>query len=115
MKVIIAGSRQIDDEELVHSIIEQTGLQITEVVSGNAKGVDTFGQHYAQKHGVAIVRFAPEWKRYKKAAGPIRNRQMAEYADALIAIPDKNSKGTWDMIKKMKKLGKKVFVYTFKD
>ena len=43
---------------------------------------------------------------HDKAAGPIRNRQMAEYADYLIAFWDGESRGTRNMIETMKKLGK---------
>lgn len=111
MKVIIAGSRTIEDESLIHKIIEQPNFSITEIVSGGAKGVDKFGESYAQKNNLKIVRFKPEWNKYKKGAGPIRNQQMAEYADALIAIVHNNSKGTTDIINKMKKLNKIVYEY----
>lgn len=114
MKVIIAGSRDITDVNLVSPLIKQglLALQITgplEIVSGCAKGVDSIGELIAMKHDVPIKRFPADWDKYKKAAGPIRNKQMAEYADAAIVIHN-GSRGSLNMIEKMKKLNKPVFV-----
>lgn len=110
MKVIIAGSRTINSITLVEQAIEESGFEITEVVSGKAEGVDKLGEFYAEKNDLYIKSFWADWHRYGKAAGPIRNRQMAEYADALIAIWDGKSKGTLNIIKEANKKGLKVFV-----
>lgn len=49
MKTIIAGSRTITDQAYIESIIEKSYLDITEVVCGEAKGVDLAGRRWAEK------------------------------------------------------------------
>lgn len=110
MKVIIAGSRTITDMDAVTQAVEDSGFEITEVVSGGASGVDTLGEQWADANGVGVRRFPADWRAHGRAAGPIRNRQMAEYADALIAIWDRRSKGTMNMIAEAAAKGLEVFV-----
>lgn len=111
MKVIIAGSREIINLELVLYAIEDSGFDITEVVSGKARGVDTIGEAYANMMGIPIKVFPAEWNKYgKKRAGPIRNREMALYADAAIIVWDGKSTGTFNMIENMKKVNKPYFL-----
>lgn len=109
MKVIIAGSRDIVyySPQLTCAVIE-SGFDITEVVSGCAKGIDTLGEEWAFGGDIPVSRFPADWNKHGKAAGPIRNRQMAEYADAAIVIHN-GSKGSLNMIQTMKKLGKPVY------
>jgi hypothetical protein len=109
MKVIIAGSRDISDYELVVKAVEDSGFAITEVVSGTARGVDRFGERWARESNVAVKRFPANWDKYGKRAGFLRNVDMADYADALIAVWN-GSTGTANMISLAKKRGLKVFV-----
>lgn len=98
MKVIVAGSRDIVDYEIVKSAIVSSGFQITEIVSGGARGVDTLGERYAKENNIPFVVFPAKWDLYGKKAGYLRNIQMSEYADGLIAVWDGVSKGTGHMI-----------------
>lgn len=115
MKVIIAGSRTITDYTLVHNAIAASGWsdEITEVISGGAPGVDTLGEQWAKKHNIPITILAASWQLHGKAAGPIRNQEMADYAEALIAIWDGKSSGTKDMINRSGKMGLRVYVLTW--
>jgi hypothetical protein len=116
MKVIIAGSRKITDPAIVLKVIEDSGYNITEVVSGKAKGVDTIGEAYANINDIPVKSFPAEWEKYnKKTAGPIRNREMALYADAAIIIWDGISTGTHNMIQNMKRVNKPYFLVTIKN
>lgn len=108
MKVIIAGSRTITDRELVIREVWKLPFEITEVVSGGARGVDAIGEWIAEIVTIPVCRFPADWDKHGKAAGPIRNKQMAEYADAAIVIWDGKSRGSKNMIETMKKLGKPV-------
>jgi hypothetical protein len=63
------------------------------------------------RFAVPIASFPAKWERYGKRAGPIRNREMADYADVAVVIWDDNSPGSRNMIKTMKDLGKPVFVF----
>jgi len=115
VKTIVAGSRTIKDKSLVAYVIKRSGFKITEVVSGRAKGVDTLGEEVAHDLGVSVKPFPANWNKHGKAAGYIRNQEMADYAEALIAIWDGKSRGTRDMISRAKKKGLKVFVHNLQD
>lgn len=107
MKTIIAGGRDyhLDQwDELALNL-----LDITEVVSGCCRGVDTDGANWAKKKGIPIAYFPADWANNKKAAGPIRNRQMAEYADAVVLFP--GSRGTENMYQEAMKRGLTIFDY----
>jgi len=117
MRTIIAGSRTIDDIRLVRNAVVKSGFCITEIISGNARGVDRAGERYAKQAGIDLVIFPANWERHNRAAGPIRNERMARYAiadesrpGALIAIWDGQSRGSKNMIDTAKALGLKVFV-----
>lgn len=109
MKVIIAGSRDLYGP--VDLAVNNSGFNITEVVSGTARGIDKSGEHWAAGSGIPVKQFVADWDKHGKAAGIIRNNDMACYADALIAIWDGKSKGTLHMINNMVNLKKPVYVY----
>jgi predicted Rossmann fold nucleotide-binding protein DprA/Smf involved in DNA uptake len=113
MKVIIAGSRDIPEKvsrELIELTIKDSELDVTEVVSGGARGVDTHGENWAFDNNIPVRKYLADWDKYGRGAGMIRNRMMAAYADALIAIWDGQSRGTENMIKTAKQLGLMVYV-----
>lgn len=111
-RVLVAGSRTIQDFELVKRTIEESGYHIKELVSGVANGPDRLGLRYANQRNIPVKEFPADWEQYGNRAGMIRNGLMAEYADILIAIWDGESVGTLDMINRMKKLGKPVYLVT---
>lgn len=110
MKVIVAGSRKITNWTLVIEAMEESKFDIKEIVSGTATGVDRMGEAIARATDTKLTRFPADWDRYGKAAGPIRNRAMAEYADAAVVVWDGESPGSENMIEEMKRLGKPVYV-----
>lgn len=110
MRTIIAGSRDIEDYDLVREAIQESGFEITEVVCGKARGVDTLGERWAKEKGIHVAYHPADWEKHGKAAGPIRNRQMAQNADALIAVHDGISPGTRNMIEEARKRGLKVYI-----
>ena len=113
MKTIIAGGREITDHRKIFRAIamaRDAGWEISEVVSGCCRGVDTIAAEAAGRKGVHVEPFPANWDKHGKAAGIIRNRQMAEYADALIAIWNGKSRGTRNMIEQAGKMGLRVFV-----
>lgn len=110
MKVIIAGSRSITDYETVAKAIEESEFEITEVVSGTARGVDRLGEAYAKIHNIPLKQFPADWNGLGRYAGLARNRQMAKYADAAIIVWDGSSRGASDMIFQAKTAGLKTFI-----
>lgn len=114
MKLIIAGSRTLWPRlDFIHSAITMlkicSELPITEIVCGCAEGVDNEGEHWASHMNIPVRRFPVDWEKHGKAAGPIRNKQMADYADSLLLIWDGESKGSANMLKQMKVLNKPVY------
>lgn len=104
LRVIVAGSCTITDYLAVKNAIESSGMEIQELVSGGTRGVDSLGELYAREHGIPIRLFPADWDKFGKSAGYRRNEQMAEYADALIAIWA-GSKGTAHTIEIAKRHG----------
>ena len=119
MKVIVAGGRDFNDYKLLKETLDnfqQEYGNITEVVSGTAKGVDKLGEQYANENNIHIKRFVPDWEGLGKKAGHVRNRKMGDYAKEhngmLVAFWDKQSRGTKGMIEYATKIGlKSVVVY----
>jgi hypothetical protein len=109
MKVIIAGSRSIEDKEVVLQAIADSKFTITEVISGGAKGVDRMGEEWAEEQGIPFRVIRTGWKRGGRGGGFVNNEDMADQAEALIAVYDGESKGTKHMIDTMRKRGKKIF------
>lgn len=111
-RVIIAGSRTITDYGILLDAVGKSMFEITEVLSGGARGVDTLAIRYAKERDIPYKIYKADWNKYGKSAGPIRNEEMINNADALIAIWDGKSRGTADIIRRAKRRGIKVFVYT---
>lgn len=111
MRTIIAGSRDIKDYALVVDAINKAPWKPSLIISGGAKGVDTLGEQWAEANDIPVEKYHANWKQFGRAAGPIRNRDMAEKADALIAIWDGKSKGTKSMIDLATNSGLPVYVH----
>lgn len=115
-KTIIAGSRTLTNEDIIISLIREVeadiDASITEVVSGGAAGVDTIGEIFAKEFNLPIKHFIPKWGKYGWRAGPIRNREMAQYADSAIIFWDGASRGTANMIEEAVKARLKLWVFT---
>lgn len=111
MKFVIAGGRDYDNYGLLSGVLKS--FNITEVVCGEAKGADALGKQYAIENNIPVKSFPADWKTYGPAAGPIRNKQMAEYTDEAIVFWDGKSKGTKNMIAEMNKLKKECSVVKY--
>lgn len=100
MKVIIAGSRDFSDYELLKSKCDKILSQQVdiEIVSGTANGADKLGETYANEKGYKLTKFPADWDNHGNSAGYKRNKEMAIYADTLIAFWNGRSKGTKHMI-----------------
>lgn len=114
MKTIIAGSRGVTRLDQVVIATRDSGFDITEVVSGGARGVDKLGETWARETSKMMRRFPAEWDRYGKSAGYRRNEVMADYAEALVAIWDGKSRGTKHMIDIAKREGLQVYIHIVK-
>ncbi len=110
MKLIIAGGRDYQftsmDYQRLHRIVVDL-VHVTEVVSGGASGADQCGEQWAGMLKIPVKVFKPDWDHHGKAAGPIRNREMAKYADSLALFP--GGKGTDSMFNEARKAGLKIY------
>ena len=112
MKLIIAGSRTIEDYKVLLKAINHFKLtDIREIVSGVARGADLLGEQYGEENGIHVEQFHAKWKAYGKSAGFRRNKQMGHYGDALLALWDGKSKGTAHMVNIMNEYKKPVWIY----
>jgi hypothetical protein len=114
MKCVIAGSRKITNYDLIREAFTLCDWsdKITEIVSGKAKGVDTLGEEVAKEFGLKVKPFPADWDTHKRAAGPIRNEQMAKYTDIAIVVMIKGgSNGSRHMIHCMERKKKPVMVF----
>ena len=115
MKTIVAGSRDINSPKMVKEAIEACDWEITEIVSGTARGVDRMGELVAKSKGIPVKQFPANWDAFGRRAGIVRNTEMARYADCLCAIWNGHSPGTKHMIDEAYRQGLKVHVLLVKD
>jgi hypothetical protein len=109
MKLIIAGGRHhnFSKEDMDKLDLLESAVHIEEVVSGGCPtGADNWGEVWADSKNIPTKIFKADWSKHGKAAGPLRNKAMAEYADGVVLFP--GGKGTESMLKEAKKAGIKV-------
>lgn len=120
MKIIIAGSRDVTDYEVVRQAVIESGYwkefgKSIEVISGTARGVDRLGEEFARKNGLIVHRFPADWDTHGNAAGHIRNRVMGDFAKEhdgrIIAVYNGISPGTKGMIAYARDIDLKGFIY----
>ena len=107
MKIAIIGSRSITDADIGKYVSPGD-----EIVSGGAVGIDSSAAEYAKANGLKLTVFLPEYEKYGRAAPIVRNKQIVDYADKIIAFWNGSSRGTLSVIKYAKKTGKPCEVVT---
>lgn len=125
IKTIIAGPRDFNNQSFVFSALDMVfskliknskentdSLGNIEIVEGGATGVDSLAKSYAISKYIKYKEFPADWNKHGRAAGPIRNKQMAEYSDILIAFRYVNnpSRGTENMIRQAKENNLKIII-----
>ena len=113
MKLAIVGSRNFNDQDYFNNIIDlfinENGLP-SMIISGGASGADTLAKNYAVSRNIPLIEHLPDWSK-GRCAGPERNTKIVNDCDVMIAFPSKESKGTFDSIRKCQKMNKKVLIY----
>lgn len=119
MRILVCGGRDFLDEDFLCEVLEE--IQPDEIISGMARGADSFAANYAEKASIDLLKFPANWTKYGKAAGPIRNQQMLDEGkpDLVIAFHgpppiDGRKTGTMDMVERAEKAGVKVKEYKHK-
>lgn len=96
-RVLICGSREYANLDEVKSFVAKLPPGTT-VISGGARGVDRTAAEAARAYGLHVIVMHADWQRYGAKAGPIRNRQMLDACDRVVAFWDGKSPGTRDTI-----------------
>ena len=102
MRLLVVGSRNIESFDLSKYINKEVSL----IISGGAKGIDTLAEKYADKHGISKLILRPNYNLYGKSAPLLRNKQMVEICDSVLIVWDGKSNGTKYTIDYAKKRGK---------
>ena len=126
-RILVCGGRDFEDYHLLRQTLDEVcvkrkwlytpdayGNYLPDlvIIHGGAKGADDLADQWALVNWTGLEIYKADWSKYGKAAGGIRNQQMLDEGkpDLVIAFPTKNSKGTWDMVRRAKKAGVETIV-----
>lgn len=117
-KLIVAGGRDFEDYDLLSLVLYSLADHALadkdiSIISGKAKGADELAMIFAKEHGILCHTYPADWDMHGNKAGYIRNKQMGEFSDGLLAFWDGQSKGTHHMIKTMEDQNKWVHVVNY--
>ncbi len=117
-KLIVAGSRGFADYELLTRVLfAMSDLEFQDkalsIVSGMARGADALAVRFATEHGIKLYKYPANWEGLGKRAGFIRNTQMGNFSDGLLAFWDGQSNGTKHMVDYMHQLKKPVHLIKY--
>jgi hypothetical protein len=120
VNIAMIGSREFTNYDLfekkVQQALQEWGLSnhnINRIVSGGARGADTLADQYARKYKIPLTTHIPDWKAFGKAAGVMRNTDIINDSDYIVAFPSRQGRGTQDSIRKARNSTppKKLFVF----
>jgi len=111
LNIAVTGGRTYDNYTELSQSLDQAINQLNpaegtniNIIAGGAKGADALAERYAKERNYGLTVKPADWDQYGDAAGPIRNKEMAELADVGVAF--EGGKGTRNMIKTMEEQGK---------
>jgi hypothetical protein len=122
MNIGVVGSRsfhdydelkKILDSEIKHARLYKPDRKVR-IVSGGARGADTLARRYAySREDVEYTEHRPDWKKYGRKAGIVRNFEVIKNSGRIIAFWNGKSKGTKHVITAARQIGKHVKVVRF--
>jgi hypothetical protein len=115
MKLAVIGSRSFSDIVLFEKTLISRFSSPTPdlIISGGAAGADRIAANYAKKRGIPLKEFLPDWKTHGNSAGIIRNADIIQAADWVLAFWDGTSRGTANSLTVAKRLKKPTVVIYF--
>ena len=115
ISICVVGSRDMTDYRILSQVLDGMHLwsphNVKQFVCGGARGADTLGERWAKQRGYPTVSMPADWDQHGKAAGPIRNAEMAEITDVLVAFWDGHSRGTQHMLRHCHDRGILIYLY----
>ena len=114
MRVLVCGGAKFTDFEALCNACNHYAYEAEVLIEGEAAGADKLGRAWAEDQDIPVLPFPANWRKYGRAAGPIRNQQMLDEGkpDLVLAFPTPESRGTWDMVRRAKKAGIRVIICT---
>lgn len=113
LKIGVVGSRGFNDYKLLKDTLDKYLNNVYLIVSGGAEGADSLGEKWANENNIKTLILKPDWKKHGKAAGFIRNTDIVDQSDMIIAFWDGLTRGTEDTIHKTQETDKKLEVIYF--
>lgn len=112
MKLGVVGSRGFDNWSVIRATLDRIreSKKITSIISGGARGPDKLGARYAKEHGIPLTEHLPDWEKHGRSAGYIRNVDIVNDSDIILAFYDGRSSGTKHTMTTAHEQGKKVYV-----
>lgn len=112
MSLAIVGSRDFEDFSLLCEKVNELRkeFKITHIISGGAKGADILAEKYAKEYNLSITILKPDWDKFGKKAGILRNKDIINLSDYIIAFWDGESPGTKNAIETANKYNKPIKV-----
>jgi hypothetical protein len=112
LKVLVCGGRNYTNRDEVYRALDNlSNMYQVEVISGMAKGADTFGYDWAILSGYPVHEYPAEWSKYGRKAGPIRNQQMLTEGNPDLVLAFSGGTGTAHMTRISEEVGKEVWKY----
>lgn len=111
MKIAIIGSRECSNIDFVGNL--EAILNVSKddtIISGGAKGIDTLAANYAKENNLNLIEFLPDYKKNGRAATFIRNREIVDNSNVVVAFWNGNSKGTKYTLDYARKKDKRIIV-----
>ncbi len=105
MRLLICGSRNWTDRDIILRAVKKRNPSV--IIEGECQGADKLAASVAEELGIPVEKFPADWAKHGRRAGPIRNQQMLDEGkpDYVLAFPAKESRGTWDMVRRAEKAG----------
>lgn len=104
MKLAIIGSRKFNNKVILNKVLNEYVDKVNLVISGGAFGADFMGEEWAKENKIETSIFKPDWEKFGKSAGFIRNQDIVKNSDEVVAFWDGKSKGTEHSIKLCERL-----------
>lgn len=92
MKVAVIGSRTFTDKKLLEEELDKLNIEL--LISGGAQGADTLAENYARERNIPVLIFKPDYHRHGKGGPLVRNKEIVNHAEIIVAFWDKKSRGT---------------------
>lgn len=111
MRIAIIGSRYptISYEDWLNLLLSYIDISnVNEIISGGARGIDSYAKRFAESYNIPLTEYVPDYALYGRKAALLRNVDIVQATDLIIAFPTSESRGTYHAIREAKRLNKAI-------